>query len=71
VHLLGYSWAGSDAGKMRSTFGVGMTDFGRFIDLQQVAQGLGYHNSGLARLTSQVGVVLLGESNLLCVIHQV
>jgi hypothetical protein len=52
--LLGFSWAGSDEGKMRSTFGMGMTDFGRFMDLQQVAQGLGYHNFGLARLTRQV-----------------
>lgn len=56
VHLLGFSWAGADEGKMRSTFGVGMTDFGRFMDLQQVAQGLGYHNFGLARLTRQVRV---------------
>jgi hypothetical protein len=54
VHLLGFSWAGSDEGKMRSTFGVGQKDFGRFLDLQMVAQGLGYHGFGLARLTRQV-----------------
>lgn len=56
MHLLGFSWAGGDEGKMRSTFGVGMSDFGCFMDLQQVAQGLGYHNFGLARLTRQVRV---------------
>lgn len=55
VHLLGFSWAGGDEGKMRSTFGVGAKDFGRFMDLQQVAQGLGYNGFGLARLTRQVG----------------
>lgn len=54
VHLLGFSWAGADEGKMRSTFGVGAKDFGRFLDLQLVAQGLGYHGFGLARLTRQV-----------------
>lgn len=54
VHLLGFSWASSDEGKMRSTFGVGQKDFGRFLDLQMVAQGLGYHGFGLARLTRQV-----------------
>jgi hypothetical protein len=54
VHLLGFSWANSDEGKMRSTFGVGHKDFGHFLDLQMVAQGLGYHGFGLARLARQV-----------------
>lgn len=41
---------------MVSTFGVGQQHFGRFMDLQQVAQGLGYHGFGLARLTRQVSL---------------
>jgi hypothetical protein len=38
VRLVGYSWDGSDEVKSRSTFGVGRSDFGHFMDLQ-VAQG--------------------------------
>jgi ribonuclease D len=54
ISLLGFGWASSDEGKMTSTFGVGCKDFGRFLDLQAVAQGLGYCGFGLARLTSSV-----------------
>lgn len=54
IHLVGFSWALADEGKMQSTFGLGAKDFGQFTDLQRVAQGLGYHGFGLARLTRQV-----------------
>lgn len=54
VHLIGFSWGSSDEPKMQSTFGLGVRDFGRFHDLQQVAQGLGYCGFGLARLTKRV-----------------
>lgn len=54
VQLVGFSWGSSDEPKMQSTFGVGSKDFGRFMDLQQVAQGLGYCGFGLARLTKRV-----------------
>lgn len=54
VQLLGFSWASADESKMQSTFGVGNKSFGSFVDLQQVAQGLGYINFGLSRLALQV-----------------
>eukprot|EP00878_Enallax_costatus_P026379 GHUV01028310.1.p1 GENE.GHUV01028310.1~~GHUV01028310.1.p1 ORF type:complete len:214 (+),score=26.47 GHUV01028310.1:185-826(+) len=54
VQLVGFSWGSSDEPKMQSTFGVGFKDFGRFMDLQLVAQGLGYCGFGLARLTKRV-----------------
>lgn len=62
VSLLGFGWAGSDEGKMRSTFGTGCQDFGRFLDLQKVAQGLGYCGFGLARLTTHVLGLTLPKS---------
>jgi ribonuclease D len=54
ISLLGFGWASSDEGKMSSTFGIGCKDFGHFLDLQAVAQGLGYCGFGLARLTQHV-----------------
>lgn len=54
VQLVGFSWSSSDEPKMQSTFGVGFKDFGRFMDLQLVARGLGYNGFGLARLTKRV-----------------
>jgi 3'-5' exonuclease len=54
VTLVGFSWSGSDEPKMQATFGVGRADFGRFLDLQSVAAGLGYHGIGLGRLAGAV-----------------
>lgn len=62
ISLLGFGWAASDEGKMQSTFGVGCKDFGRFLDLQAVAQGLGYCGFGLARLTRAVLGLALPKS---------
>ncbi|WIA33866.1 hypothetical protein OEZ86_006968 [Tetradesmus obliquus] len=62
ISLLGFGWAASDEGKMQSTFGVGFKDFGRFLDLQAVAQGLGYCGFGLARLTRAVLGLALPKS---------
>jgi len=44
---------------MVATFGAGRAYFANLIDLQQVAEGLGYHGCGLAKLTRHVlGVVM-------------
>ena len=48
--------------KMKSTFGVGRDCFARFLDLQQVANSLGYPSIGLAALTLRVLGVTLPKS---------
>ena len=54
--VVGFSWDGADEGKAQLTFGRGRGQlFSRFLDLQQVAAGLGYHGCGLGALTRQVG----------------
>ncbi|KAG2491215.1 hypothetical protein HYH03_010425 [Edaphochlamys debaryana] len=52
--VLGFGWDGADEGKMKDTFGEGKSRFRRFLDLQEVASELGYHNFSLSRLTEQV-----------------
>ncbi|GLC38549.1 hypothetical protein PLESTB_001738500 [Pleodorina starrii] len=52
--LLGFGWDSADEAKMRGTFGLGRADFGKFLDLQEVASSLGYHGFGLSRLSQQV-----------------
>eukprot|EP00879_Flechtneria_rotunda_P029156 GHRR01031434.1.p1 GENE.GHRR01031434.1~~GHRR01031434.1.p1 ORF type:complete len:314 (+),score=95.23 GHRR01031434.1:1-942(+) len=52
--LVGFGWSTSDEPKMQSTFGIGAKDFGNFLDLQLVAQSLGYCGFGLARMTKHV-----------------
>lgn len=54
MQLLGFGWAGADEAKMKATFNVGMANFPGFLDLQDIAKGLGWHNYGLARLTKAV-----------------
>ncbi|WIA21862.1 hypothetical protein OEZ85_004238 [Tetradesmus obliquus] len=55
VMLLGCGWASNDERKMRHTFGIGRQHFGRFLDLQKVAESLGFkRRTGLARLTEDV-----------------
>lgn len=39
---------------MQKTFKRGKGIFHNFLDLQDVAEQLGYHNTGLAKLTKQV-----------------
>ena len=52
--FLGFAWDSSDEKKMQRTFKQGKDMFTRFLDLQAVAEQLGYHNTGLAKLTKQV-----------------
>lgn len=55
VTLVGFSWASSDQEKMQSTFGINSSQLGNLVDLQSVAQGLGYqHSVSLAKLTKWV-----------------
>ena len=52
--FLGFAWDSSDEKKMQKTFKRGKGIFHTFLDLQDVAERLGYHNTGLAKLTKQV-----------------
>jgi len=53
--FLGFSWDGGDEKKFRSSFGVGKSVFSAFVDLQELAQVLGYGKKcGLAWLTREV-----------------
>jgi hypothetical protein len=53
--FLGFSWDGGDEKKFRSSFGVGRSVFSAFVDLQELAQVLGYGKKcGLAWLTREV-----------------
>jgi ribonuclease D len=60
--FVSFSWDSSDEMKMKSTFGVGKDCFARFLDLQQVANTLGYPSIGLAALTARVLGVTLPKS---------
>jgi hypothetical protein len=60
--FVSFSWDSSDEMKMKSTFGVGRECFARFLDLQQVANTLGYPSIGLAALTARVLGVTLPKS---------
>jgi 3'-5' exonuclease len=60
--FVSFSWDSSDEMKMKSTFGVGKGCFARFLDLQQVANSLGYPSIGLAALTARVLGVTLPKS---------
>lgn len=60
--FVSFSWDSSDEMKMKSTFGVGKDCFARFLDLQQVANSLGYPSIGLAALTARVLGVTLPKS---------
>jgi len=60
--FVSFSWDSSDEMKMKSTFGVGKDCFARFLDLQQVANTLGYPSIGLAALTARVLGVDLPKS---------
>ena len=52
--ILGFSWDSADEKKMQATFSTGKDMFGNFLDLQSVAEHLGYHNAGLDKLTQQI-----------------
>ena len=52
---VGFAWDTADERKLQSTFGIGRESFPGFIDLQTVAEKLGYHRYGLARIAKQVG----------------
>jgi hypothetical protein len=52
---VGFAWDSADEKKLQRTFGFGRESFPGFIDLQDVAQKLGYHRFGLARIAKQVG----------------
>ncbi|GBF96402.1 ribonuclease H [Raphidocelis subcapitata] len=54
VRLLGFGWDTADESKMQGTFSIGSASFPGFLDLQEVARGLGWHGYGLARLTKAV-----------------
>lgn len=61
--FVAFSWDSCDESKMQSTFGAGKDQlFSRFLDLQTVAQSLGYHGCGLARLTESVLGVRMPKS---------
>jgi hypothetical protein len=60
--FVSFSWDSSDEMKFKSTFGVGRDCFARFLDLQQVANTLGYPSIGLAALTARVLGVTLPKS---------
>eukprot|EP00199_Chlamydomonas_sp_CCMP681_P000664 CAMPEP_0119113830 /NCGR_PEP_ID=MMETSP1180-20130426/45317_1 /TAXON_ID=3052 ORGANISM="Chlamydomonas cf sp, Strain CCMP681" /NCGR_SAMPLE_ID=MMETSP1180 /ASSEMBLY_ACC=CAM_ASM_000741 /LENGTH=494 /DNA_ID=CAMNT_0007102085 /DNA_START=215 /DNA_END=1699 /DNA_ORIENTATION=- len=55
VTMLGYGWEGSDEGKLQKSFDMGWKDFGGFLDLQVLAENLGYgKGQGLARFSTRV-----------------
>lgn len=55
VTFISFSWDSSDEGKMINTYGIGRRScFARYIDLQTVAESLGYHGYGLSTLTERV-----------------
>ncbi|KAG1675851.1 hypothetical protein FOA52_001507 [Chlamydomonas sp. UWO 241] len=60
--LVGFSWDSSDEAKMRCSFGIGRDDFPAFVDLQEVATSLGYHDYGLSRLTQRVTGLVMPKS---------
>jgi hypothetical protein len=52
--VVGFAWGAADERKMRASFDFGRDGFGRFVDLSDVAEGLGYDQVGLATLTHRV-----------------
>lgn len=62
VTFVSFSWHSGDESKMNFTFGEGKSLFSRFIDLQRVAEGMGYRSCGLAFLTQLVLGVSMPKS---------
>mmetsp|Transcript_5958 Transcript_5958/g.14072 ORF Transcript_5958/g.14072 Transcript_5958/m.14072 type:complete len:640 (-) Transcript_5958:467-2386(-) len=55
VRILGFGWESADENKMQSTFQMGQSSFGNFLDLQVVAKQLSFPGSmGLLKLTKLV-----------------
>ena len=52
--FVGFSWSSSDEKKMQLSFQMGREDLGRYIDLQAVAETLGYHDKSVATLAKAV-----------------
>lgn len=63
---LGHAWEFADEKKMRQTFDWGRSDFNKFVDLQCVADDLGYgRDQSLGSLTERVtGTVLPKDINI-------
>ena len=63
ICLLGFGWAGNDEHKMQRSFGIGRKDFGRILDLQDVARMFECQRAGFQRLTQPVLCMKLSKSS--------
>lgn len=54
VTLVGFGWDGGDERQMQRSFGWGRSQFGGFLDLQSLAESLGYYQLGLWGLAAAV-----------------
>lgn len=63
IVVIGFAWGVSDERKMQSTFGLGKAMFCHFVDLNTVAEAMGYIRCSLGRLSELVLGIVLHKSS--------